>query len=372
MSTQTCFNLTAVDGLARVGLVDTAHGSFETPAFMPVGTQGTVKGVNPEELKSLGAQIILSNTYHLHLRPGDEIISGLGGLHEFMGWRGPILTDSGGFQVYSLAGLRKVSRQGVTFRSHIDGRAVEFTPEKVIQIQNNLGVDILMVLDECLKYPATKEQAQKSLELTTHWAERSRQTPTLPGRLMFGIVQGGMFDDLRIQAAQHLVGLNFDGYAIGGLSVGESHEQMISMAKVCLDVLPQNKPRYLMGVGMPKDIVAAVSCGIDMFDCVIPTRSARFGRLFRGHGYINIRNSRFRNDPSPVDTDCDCLACRNFSRAYLSHLMHAGEILGMQLASIHNLRYYQRLVSGLREAIRARRLEEFARPYIEPTGHKTD
>lgn len=348
-----CFSIEASDGLARKGRVVTPHGSFQTPAFMPVGTQGTVKAVDPRDLKEVGAEIVLSNTYHLHLRPGDQLIKELGGLHRFMNWNGPILTDSGGFQVYSLSGLRSIDRSGVTFRSHIDGAKVFFSPEKVVEIQSNLGVDIMMVLDECLPHTASHQEAARSLELTTHWAKMSldKHSSLESNSLIFGIVQGGMFVDLRAEAAGSLTELPFSGYAIGGLSVGEDKSLMYAMTEESAKVLPRDKVRYLMGVGMPEDIVKAVSLGVDMFDCVIPTRSARFGRLFVGNSYMNIRNSRFRQDQTPVEEGCDCYGCRSFSRAYLSHLFHSGEILGIQLATIHNLRYYQRLMQRIREAI---------------------
>lgn len=356
------FELLATDGLARRGRFHTAHGSFQTPAFMPVGTQGTVKAMTPALLADIGAEIVLSNTYHLHLRPGDELIRDLGGLHRFMGWKGPILTDSGGYQVFSLAKLRKITPDGVAFQSHLDGSKVVFTPEKVVRIQENLGVDIMMVLDECLPYPSTLDAAKRSLDLTLSWAERSLRARERPGEVLaFGIVQGGMFPDLRREAAAALRALPFDGYAIGGLSVGEPLELMTEIGALSAAELPPERPRYLMGVGTPQDIVRAVLAGIDMFDCVIPTRSARFGRVYIDGGSINLRNSSFRRDPRPLDPGCDCYACREFSRAYIAHLIHADEILGVQLATLHNLRFYQRLVGQIREAITTGTLAQHAR-----------
>ncbi|MDD2943004.1 MAG: tRNA guanosine(34) transglycosylase Tgt [bacterium] len=374
MSSMAKFDLQATDGAARRGVVQVAHGSFETPAFMPVGTQGTVKGVLPRDLQEIGAEIILSNTYHLHLRPGDELIRSFGGLHKFMNWEGPILTDSGGFQVFSLGQLCQLSEEGVAFQSHIDGAKVFFSPEKVIEIQANLGVDVAMVLDECLEYPATRERALISLERTLRWARRCRerrdqllneqQIQHPGGMAVFGIVQGGMYEELRQQSAAGLVEIGFDGYAIGGMSVGEPKEHLQPMVAASVQNLPAASVRYLMGVGMPADILIAVQCGVDMFDCVIPTRSARFGRLFTGFGYINIRNSRFRSCQEPIESGCDCYACMNFSRGYISHLIHAGEMLGTQLATLHNLRYYQRLLAGIRSAISAGTLTDFAKPYL--------
>ena len=359
------FEILAQVGRARRGVFQTAHGRFETPAFMPVGTQGTVKAVTPTQLEELGAQIVLSNTYHLHLRPGDELIRDLGGLHKFMGWKGPILTDSGGYQVFSLAKLRKISESGVSFQSHLDGKTVLFTPERVVQIQENLGVDIMMVLDECLPYPATEEQAERSLDLTLRWAARSQLARTQRDKVLaFGIVQGGMYPELRVRAARALVEMQFDGYAIGGLSVGEPTELMEQMTDVATRELPEDRVRYLMGVGTPQDIVRSVRLGIDMFDCVIPTRSARFGRLYVGKGYINIRNQQYRADAAPIEEGCDCYACKNFSRAYVSHLIHSDEILEAQLASLHNLQFYQRLVARIRQEISEGTFAEFAADFL--------
>lgn len=359
------FQIEAVEGKARVGSLQTAHGSFQTPAFMPVGTQATVKGITPRQLKDTKAEIILTNTYHLHLRPGDERIARLGGIHRFMGWEGPILSDSGGYQVFSLAKLRDISAEGVVFQSHIDGAKVAFTPESVVKIQENLGVDIMMVLDECLPHDVSRDEARASWSLTKDWALRSLQARSNKEQLLFGIVQGAMYEDLRVQACAELSELPFDGLAIGGLSVGEGTSLMREMTEVCTSALPQDRVRYLMGVGTPFDLVESVNLGIDMFDCVIPTRSARFGRLYVGRSWINIKNERFRDDPNPIDQDCDCYACSTFSRAYISHLMHAKEMLGAQLASLHNLRFYQRLMEHIRASIRQGTFSDFARDFRE-------
>ena len=362
------FEILAKEGRARAGVFHTAHGAFQTPAFMPVGTQGTVKGVDPQRLEELGAEIVLANTYHLHLRPGDELIRDLGGLHKFMAWDGPILTDSGGFQVFSLAKLRTVTESGVTFQSHIDGSSVEFTPEKVVRIQENLGVDIMMVLDECLPYPCDKVQAAESLVRTLNWARAAKAAKVKKECLIFGIVQGGVYPDLRVQAAEGLKEIGFDGYAIGGVSVGEPTEAMREITDYSTRSLPEERVRYLMGVGTPTDIVCSVALGVDMFDCVMPTRSARFGRLFtsnrEGESYINIRNTEFRTDSAPIDADCDCYTCRNFSRAYISHLIHSKEVLAVELASLHNLRFYQRLMSDIRTALCAGRFAVFMEEFL--------
>ncbi len=358
------FVLRNTDGSARCGTFTTVHGDFQTPAFMPVGTQGTVKGMTPDRLVDIGAEIILSNTYHLHLRPGEELIYEAGGIHRFMGWQGPILTDSGGYQVFSLTKLRTVSNDGVMFQSHLDGKAINFTPERVIQIQERLGVDIAMVLDECCAYPLGKEEVSASLQRTLSWARRSLEARRREETSCFGIVQGGMYPELRDQAVREMMKLPFDGYAIGGVSVGEPVEVMREIAKQCAQLLPVGKIRYLMGVGTPEDIVHAVSYGIDLFDCVIPTRSARFGRLYTQGGYLNIRNSEYRNDHSAIDSKCDCMTCRTFSRAYLSHLVHAKEVLAIELATVHNLRFYQRLMAEIRQAISEKRFSLFAKEFL--------
>jgi len=360
------FELIKKDSLtsARLGKMVTAHGIIETPVFMPVGTQGTVKSLRPEEIQNCGAQIILGNTYHLYLRPGHETIRKLGGLHTFMNWPGPILTDSGGFQVYSLGALRKILPEGVMFRSHIDGSKHFLSPQKAIEIQEALGSDIQMCLDECTPYPATHKQTQDSLELTVKWAELCREAKTKSDRALFGIVQGGTYMDLRRQAVEQTVPIDFDGYALGGVSVGEPKEMMYAITDVITPLLPFEKPRYLMGVGTPADIVYGVSCGIDMFDCVIPTRCARHGLLFTNSEKIVIKNARWREDNNPLDETCDCYTCKNYSRAYLRHLYVAGEILAMILNTIHNIRHYMRLMEKIRVAISENRFLEFKKDFF--------
>ena len=358
------FTIHAQEGAARTGTLQTAHGVFETPAFMPVATQGSVKGITPAQLTDLGAQIVLSNTYHLHIRPGEELVKSLGGLHSFMGWDGPILTDSGGFQVFSLAKLRNISEEGVRFQSHVNGDKIFLTPEKVVQIQEALGVDIMMVLDECLPADASYSETLESWKRTLRWAERSIDARSNSSQLLFGIVQGAMFSDLRKRAVDELSELPFDGYAIGGVSVGETIAQMREMTEVCASRLPWERPRYLMGVGTPLDIVESVYRGVDMFDCVMPTRSARFGRIFVPEGWINIRNSAFRSDALPLQESCDCYTCKNFSRAYIAHLIHAKEMLGVQLASLHNLYFYQNLMRQIRKHISAGTFGLFREEFI--------
>jgi queuine tRNA-ribosyltransferase len=364
MSTR--FDLLHTDGAARTGRVSTAHGSFETPAFMPVGTAATVKAMTTDALKACGAQIVLSNTYHLMLRPGAERIAKLGGLHTFMDWEGPILTDSGGFQVMSLAGLRKITEKGVTFKSHLDGTAYELTPERSIEIQHLLDTDITMAFDECTPFPASFETAKASMELSMRWAERSRNAfKARDGYGLFGIVQGSTYPDLRIESAQALKKIGFEGYAVGGLAVGEGQEEMFKTLDVTVPHLPADKPRYLMGVGKPADIVGAVLRGIDMFDCVIPTRSGRTAQAFTRGGQVNIRNARHADDPRPLDEACGCPACRKHSRAYLHHLVKSEEILGLILLTWHNLAYYQDLMRSLRDAISQQRLQQFAAGFFE-------
>jgi len=351
---------------ARCGTFQTAHGEVKTPVFMPVGTLGTVKALTPEDLLQAGAQIILGNTYHLYLRPGCEVIEPFGGLHRFMHWPGPILTDSGGFQIFSLAKLLKMSEDGATFQSHIDGSRHLLTPEKSIEIQIALDSDIIMCLDQCIAYPAAKEEARAALELTTRWARRCRttwQTKARPDSALFGIVQGGMFPDLRQQSAEALVAMDFPGYALGGLSVGEPTELMLEMAEHALPLLPSNRPRYIMGVGTPENLVELVARGADMFDCVLPTRNARNGQFFTSQGTVNISNARFRRDPTPVDPDCACYTCRNYSRAYLRHLYTARELLAYRLNSIHNIYYYTHLMAQMRQAIAEDRFEAFRRHF---------
>ncbi|NQV47326.1 MAG: tRNA guanosine(34) transglycosylase Tgt [Rhodospirillaceae bacterium] len=354
------FTLSATDGKARRGVVTTAHGDFDTPAFMPVGTAATVKAMLPGSVAGTGAQIILGNTYHLMLRPGAERIEKLGGLHKFMNWPGPILTDSGGFQVMSLSELRKMNENGVTFRSHLDGTMVELTPERSMEIQNMLDADITMAFDECTPFPATEDEAATSMRLSMRWAERSRQAfKERPGYGLFGIVQGGVFESLREESAKALTNTGFDGYAIGGLAVGEGQDEMFRVLGLTTPMLPDDRPRYLMGVGKPDDIVGAVLRGVDMFDCVLPTRSGRTGQAFTRRGPLNLRNARHADDPRPLDEDCACPACGGHSRAYLHHLVKSGEILAAMLLTWHNLHYYQDLMRGLRAAIGEGRLEAF-------------
>jgi queuine tRNA-ribosyltransferase len=347
------FQITHVDGPARAGWLATAHGVVRTPAFMPVGTQGSVKSVSPDELAGLGAQIILSNTYHLRLRPGDELIRDLGGLHRFMGWDGPILTDSGGYQVFSLQAIRKLSEEGVEFRSHLDGSLQFFSPESVVQIQRNLGSDVMMVLDECVGWPAQREYTAKSLELTARWAKRSRDaySPGAGDQLLFGIVQGGFEEDLRTESARRITAIPFDGFAIGGLSVGEPREVYARLAMHTAPLLPEDRPRYVMGVGAPQDILTAVAAGVDLFDCVLPTRNARNGSLYTSQGKLNIKRAEFKRDERPIDENCDCPACAGYSRAYLRHLYMARELLSYRLNSLHNLRFFLDLARRAREAV---------------------
>ncbi len=348
-------------GAARRGVLTTAHGPVETPAFMPVGTQATVKGMLPEAVASTGAGILLGNTYHLMLRPGAERVAQLGGLHRFMNWPGPILTDSGGFQVMSLSGLRTLDENGVTFRSHLDGSSHRLTPERSIAIQHQLDADITMCFDECTPWPATEAEAATSMRLSMRWARRCRDAfVDRPGYGLFGIVQGSVYPDLRAESAAALTALDFDGYAVGGLAVGEGQALMLRTLDITVPLLPADRPRYLMGVGRPSDIVAAVMRGIDMFDCVMPTRSGRTGQGFTRRGTVNIRNARHADDPRPLDLDCRCPACRGYGRAYLHHLFRANEMLGPILLTWHNLTYFQDLMAGLRGAIVDDRLDAFA------------
>ena len=357
------FEVLATDGAARRARLELAHGTVDTPAFMPVGTYGTVKAVSPAELVELGAQIVLGNTFHLWLRPGLAVIERVGGLHRFMGWDGPILTDSGGFQVFSLGALRKVSEEGVAFQSPVNGDRLFLTPEEAMRIQRVLASDVAMVFDECTGYPATRDEAAASMRLSLRWAERSKRAHEGDPGAVFGIVQGGMFADLRDESLGALAGIGFDGYALGGVSVGEPKEDMERIVAHAAPRLPPGAPRYLMGVGTPEDIVAAVAAGIDLFDCVLPTRNARNGWLYTRRGDVKIKNARHRDDPGPLDPECACYTCRRFSRAYLHHLHRAGEILGARLNTIHNLHYYLELMRGLREAIAARDLGEFRRRF---------
>ncbi len=354
------FDLLSEDGAARRGRIATAHGTIETPAFMPVGTAGTVKGVLPEQVAATGAQILLGNTYHLMLRPGAERVAKLGGLHRFMNWPGPILTDSGGYQVFSLNELRTLKEAGVTFRSHIDGSRHELSPERSVEIQELLDSNITMVLDECTPFPCDHGPAEASMALSLRWAGRCRQAfRDRPGYGLFGIVQGSVYSDLRRTSARGLIEIGFDGYAVGGLAVGEGQTKMFEVLEETTPHLPADKPRYLMGVGKPGDIVGAVARGIDMFDCVLPTRSGRTHQAFTRRGPLNIRNARHAEDPRPVDPDCGCPACRDYSRAYLHHLAKADEMLGPILLTLHNLHYYQELMASLRQAIEAGSLTDF-------------
>jgi queuine tRNA-ribosyltransferase len=344
---------------ARAGRIETAHGLIDTPVFMPVGTAGSVKSLSPDELESLGAQIVLGNTYHLYLRPGDERVARLGGLHKFMGWNRPILTDSGGFQVFSLARINEIAEEGVRFQSHIDGSRHLLTPETAIGIQKNLGSDIMMCFDECAPYPVSFEYAADSVERTVRWSLRSKEAANGPDQALFGIVQGSVFKDLRMTCLEKLAGIGFDGYAIGGLSVGEPKQEMLEVVNWLAPQLPAQAPRYLMGVGTPEDLVEGVRAGIDMFDCVMPTRNARNGTLFTSRGPVHIKNNAYTEDPGPLDPDCACYTCRRFSRAYLRHLFICRELLSYRLNTIHNLQYYFGLMARMREAVREGRFEQW-------------
>jgi queuine tRNA-ribosyltransferase len=352
------FEIVARDGPARRGRLTLEHGTVETPAFMPVGTYGCVKAMSPDDLRSVGAQMVLGNTFHLWLRPGLAVIGAHGGLHRFMGWGGPILTDSGGFQVFSLGDMRKITEEGVRFRSPVNGGACFLSPEESMRLQRELDSDIAMVFDECTPFPADRIQAAESMRLSLRWAQRSRRAHEGNGNALFGIVQGGMYEDLRDASLDGLTDIGFDGYAIGGLSVGEPKEDMQRILCHTAPRLPARAPRYLMGVGTPADVVDAVASGIDMFDCVMPTRNARNGWIFTRNGTIRLRNARYRDDTGPLDPACECYTCRNFSRAYLHHLQRINEILGAHLNTLHNLFYYQELMRGLREAISAERFSE--------------
>ena len=353
------FNLIAQEGEARSAELHTAHGVIQTPVFMAVGTRATVKAMTPEELLQSNCQVVLGNTYHLHLRPGEKTIAKLGGLHKFMNWNGPILTDSGGFQVFSLSQLRKMNEKGVEFRSHLDGSKYFISPEKSIEIQMDLGSDIIMAFDECLPYPAPRDQAISSMELTYRWLKRSRDAMTRKESLLFGIVQGGLDLDLRLKSLEQITSVDLPGYALGGLSVGEPIEMMHALVKKVAPHLPKNKPRYLMGVGTPLDLIMCIDSGIDMFDCVMPTRTARNGTLFTWQGRVSIKRTEYREDSSPLDPECDCYTCKTYSRAYLRHLFLSGEILSSRLNTIHNLHFYFQLMDRSRAAIRAGGWAEF-------------
>ena len=354
------FNINAIDGRARTGVINTPKGDIRTPAFMPVGTAATVKAMMPENVKATGADILLGNTYHLMLRPGAERVHNLGGLHKFMNWQGPILTDSGGYQVMSLTDLRKLTEEGVKFKSHIDGSLHNLTPEYSMEIQRLLGSDIVMSFDECTPFPATEKQAKSSMDLSMRWAQRSRDAfGDRPGYALFGIQQGSTFKDMRAESADKLTNIGFDGYAVGGLAVGEGQDLMFEVLEYAPNQLPTDKPRYLMGVGKPDDIVGAVQRGIDMFDCVLPSRSGRTGQALTRRGAVNMRNSRHRDDQRPLDESCECPCCKNYSRAYLHHVHKSGEIISSMLLTWHNLHYYQVLMSELRQAIASNKLDSY-------------
>jgi len=350
-------------GAARRGRLTTRHGAIETPVFMPVGTQGTVKSLTPDELEDLGAQIILGNTYHLYLRPGAERIARFGGLHSFMHWNGSILTDSGGFQVFSLAKIRKIQEEGVIFQSHIDGSRHMISPEVSMQIQMQLGSDIAMCFDECTSYPVTREYAKQSMDMTVRWARRCKQAHALPGQALFGIVQGSIYPDIRRACLEQLRDIDFDGYALGSLAVGEPKEEMLAVLEAITGELTESAPRYLMGVGTPEDLVEGVRHGVDMFDCVLPTRNARNGMLFTSQGSIQIKNSRFADDDQPIEIDCTCYTCRRFSRAYLRHLFMSRELLVYRLNTLHNLHYYLRLMENIREALQEDCFDQWRRDF---------
>ncbi len=362
------FELLNTDGHARRGRLTFARGVIETPVFMPVGTYGTVKAMTPDELEGMGAQIILGNTFHLMLRPGMEVMRAHGDLHDFMQWQKPILTDSGGFQVFSLGALRKITEEGVTFKSPINGSRIFMGPEESMQVQRDLGSDIVMIFDECTPYPATEQEAADSMRLSLRWAKRSKQAHGDNESALFGIVQGGMYEYLRQESIAGLTDIGFDGYAIGGLSVGEPKEEMMATLDGLHTKMPVDKPRYLMGVGTPEDLVEAVRRGIDMFDCVMPTRNARNGHLFTRQGVIKIRNSQYQFDTSPLDEECGCYTCRHYSRSYLRHLDKCREMLGARLNTIHNLYYYLQLMQGMRDAVSANKLDEFVADFYRQRG----
>ena len=364
------FTLTTTDQGARRGELEFARGKVQTPAFMPVGTYGTVKAMLPRDIEAIGAEIVLGNTFHLMLRPGTEIIKQHGDLHDFMQWQGPILTDSGGFQVFSLGQMRKITEDGVKFGSPVDGSPVFLSPEISMQVQRDLGSDIVMIFDECTPYPATTTEARTSMELSLRWAKRSKQAHADNPAALFGIVQGGMYPDLRKVSLEGLQDIGFDGYAIGGLSVGEPKHEMLKVLDGLQPIMPVDHPRYLMGVGKPEDIVESVRRGVDMFDCVMPTRNARNGHLFTAQGVVKIRNAAHKTDTGPLEPGCDCYTCQNFSRAYLHHLDRCKEMLGSQLNTIHNLRYYQRLMAGLRQAIETGTFGRFVADFYRQRGEE--
>ena len=354
---------------ARLGKLHTPHGVIHTPTFMPVGTQASVKGMSPEELKEIGAQIVLCNTYHLYMRPGDDLVKEAGGLHKFMNWNKPILTDSGGFQVFSLSDLRDITEEGVNFKSHIDGSKHFISPEKAIEIENNLGADIIMAFDECTPYPCEYDYAKRSLERTTRWAKRCKDAhKNTEKQALFGIIQGSVYEDLRKQSAKEIVELDFPGYAIGGLSVGEKASEMYSMLDVTVPLMPVEKPRYLMGVGTPDYLIEGVIRGIDMFDCVLPTRIGRNGTVLTSGGKLIVRDAKYARDFNPLDSNCDCYTCKNYTRAYIRHLLKAQEVLGIRLTTWHNLRFLQNLMSGVRKAIMEDSLGDFKNEFFSKYG----
>lgn len=364
------FELQTTDGRARRGRLIFDRGVVETPAFMPVGTYGTVKGMTPEEVADTGAQILLGNTFHLWVRPGQEVMKLHGDLHDFMNWQGPILTDSGGFQVFSLGDIRKITEEGVHFRNPVNGDKIFLSPEVSMEIQYDLGSDVVMIMDECTPYPATWEEAKKSMEMSLRWAKRSRDHFDKQGNknALFGIIQGGVYEDLRDESLAGLLDIGFDGYAVGGLAVGEPKHEMHKVLEHTCPKIPADKPRYLMGVGKPEDLVEGVRRGIDMFDCVMPTRNARNGHLFTTEGVVKIRNAKHKTDTGPLDADCDCYTCKNYSRSYLHHLDKCNEILGARLNTIHNLRFYQRVMEGLRGAIEQGKLDDFVADFYARQG----
>lgn len=354
---------------ARRGVIHTPHGDIQTPIFMPVGTQATVKSMTPEELKENGSQIILANTYHLYFRPGDELVKEAGQLHKFMRWDRPILTDSGGFQVFSLAKLRKIQEEGVEFRSELDGSKHFFSPEKVMKIEENLGADIIMAFDECCPYPSTYEYTKRSMERTTRWAQRCKDAHTTENQALFGIIQGGFYEDLREQSAKDLIAMDFPGYAIGGISVGEPKEEFLKMLRYTAPLMPADKPRYLMGVGTPDYLIEAALSGIDMCDCVLPTRIARNGTAMTSHGKVVVRNATYEHDYRPVDEECDCYCCKNYTRAYIRHLIKCKEILGVRLLSIHNIKFLTNLMERVRIEIENDNLLEFSKEFYKKYGY---
>ena len=366
--------ITHADGRARRGVLTTPHGAVETPAFMPVGTAGSIKGVTPTQLATTGARLILANTYHLQVRPTADVVRALGGLHSFMGWEGPILTDSGGYQVFSLGGINRISDDGVDFRSHVDGAPMRLDPRIATEVQNKLGADIIMAFDQCPPLPADAETVRLAVDRTIRWAKECKSVHARDDQALFGIVQGGLDMDQRRRCTEQLVAIGFDGYAIGGLSVGETHEQMLAVLGPVTSLLPADSPRYLMGVGTPRDILAAVMAGIDLFDCVLPTRNGRNSHAFTASGPLKMRNEKYRLDGEPFERDCDCEACQRFSRGYIRHLFNAGEMLGPTLTSIHNLRFYQRFMSRVRELITAGRLATIVHEYpiVSLGGCRTD